>query len=319
MTDPSVVFLGNAPWSAVTLAAMAEEPEGAIVPSLVMTRVPRPAGRGSLLTPTAVAEEARRRDLPLLEVETVRSGPGLDALMTRRPDAVVVVAYGEILPPEVLGLAGLGFVNLHFSLLPRWRGPSPVQWAILAGDATTGITTMVMDAGIDTGPILEQLEVAVGERDDAGSMGDRLARLGGHTLRSSIRGWAEGSIRPRPQSSEGVSIAPKLGRDDRRVDWSIDARAIDRLVRSVAPEPGAWTTFRGTHLRVVRGESLDDRPDPRLGPGSIVGIDPAGTGVIVAAGRGAYLLSQVAPAGRRRMGAAAWARGARFLQGEALT
>jgi methionyl-tRNA formyltransferase len=314
MTDPSVVFLGNAPWSALALATMVGDAEDGIVPELVVTRVPRPAGRGSRLTPTAVAEEARRRGLPLLEVETVRSGPGFDALTGRRPDVVVVVAYGEILPSAVLGLAGLGFVNLHFSLLPRWRGPSPVQRAILAGDATTGITTFVLDEGVDTGSVLERVETVVEEHEDAGALGERLARLGGETLRSSIRGWAGGSIRPRPQPVGGVTSAPKLSGEDRRIDWSMDAESIGRLVRAVAPEPGAWTVFRGAHLKVLRGEVRAEPTD--VPAGAVADVDPAG--VVVGTGRGMYVIARVAPSGRRWMDATAWARGARFRPGEAL-
>ena len=186
-----VVFLGNDPWSVPPLEALAASPHR---PELVITRAPKPAGRGSKLTPTAVAEAARRLDLPLAETETVRRGPGFDALAAASPDVLIVVAYGEILPDAVLELPDIAPVNLHFSLLPELRGASPVQQALLLGLPRTGVTTMVMDAGLDTGPVLLQRDEPVLDTDDAGSLGERLAAIGGDLLVETLDGLARGSL-----------------------------------------------------------------------------------------------------------------------------
>ena len=171
-----IAFLGNDTWSVPSLRALAAADDVDV--ELVLTNPPRPAGRGSQLTPTAVADAAGALDLPLLEVDRVRDGEGFDALDAMEPDAIVVVAYGEILTPDVLDIPRLGAVNVHFSILPRWRGAAPVARAILEGDEVTGVTVMLMDEGLDTGPVLLTAETPIGEDEDEGSLGARLAELG---------------------------------------------------------------------------------------------------------------------------------------------
>jgi methionyl-tRNA formyltransferase len=302
-----VAFLGNDPWSVPPLEALAASPHRPVV---VVTRVPRPAGRGSRLTPTAVADAARRLGLPLAEVETVKAGPGLERLGEARPDVLVVVAYGEILPRDVLGLPRLAPVNLHFSLLPELRGASPVQGALLQGLDRTGVTTIVMDEGLDTGPVLLAREERVHPDDDAGSLGSRLADVGGRLLLETLDGLARGDLVPRPQEGE-PTFSPKLRPEDRRLDWSGPAAAVVRRVRALAPEPGAATEFRGTPVKVLRAEAAPGAPGE---PGAVVAVD--GRGIEVAAGEGGVRLLEVAPAGRRRMSAAAFARGSRPEPGE---
>jgi methionyl-tRNA formyltransferase len=309
-----VVFLGNDPWSALSLAGLMGPADDLVRPTLVITRVPRPAGRGAKLRPTAVADVARRLGLPLIEVETVREGIGFEAMANADADVIAVVAYGEILPRNVLSLPRLGCVNLHFSLLPRWRGASPVQHAILEGDAETGVTTMLMDEGLDTGPILEQMREPVAPSDDAGSLGAKLATMGGAVLASTILALDSGEVRPEPQPREGTTHAPKLTRQDRVLDWTQDAAAIGRRVRALAPAPGATTSFRGEVLKVARGE-----PVPGIGePAVILPTEPAIPAVDVGTRDGIYRLLEVAPSGRKRMPAVEWARGARFEPGERL-
>jgi methionyl-tRNA formyltransferase len=291
--------------------------------ALVVTNPPRPAGRGSELTPTRVAEEARARDLPLLEVDGVRSGEGFEALRAAEADASVVVAYGQILSADVLDLPRLGSLNVHFSLLPRWRGAAPVQRAILEGDQRTGVTVMLMDAGMDTGPILATTEVAIGEDEDAGTLGARLAELGAPLLVETLRALASGAIEPVPQEAALATLAPKLRAEDRTIDWSEPADAIVRRIRAFAPEPGATTTFRGQTLKLLRAvvqPVLYSLPGPPPGlpqPGTL--ILEEGTGIPGADAGGAVVrLLEVAPAGRKRMSGAEWARGARFRPGERL-
>ncbi|MFL5799083.1 MAG: methionyl-tRNA formyltransferase [Actinomycetota bacterium] len=305
------MFLGNDPWSVPPLDAVAASRHR---PALVATRVPRPAGRGSRLTPTAVAEAARRLSLPLREVETVKSGEGLDALAAAAPDVLVVVAYGEILPAAVLGLPRIAPVNLHFSLLPELRGASPVQHALLRGLDRTGVTTIVMDEGLDTGPVLVRREEDVRPEDDAGSLGERLARVGGEALVATLDGLADGTLAPTPQQGE-PTFASKLKPEDRWLRWTEPAADVVRRVRALSPDPAASTRFRGDVLKVFRA-AVDEAGGPAPDPGAVLGVD--GDALVVGAGKGAVRLEEVAPAGRRRMTGADFARGHRPHPGERL-
>ena len=303
-----VTFLGNDPWSVASLEAVAASPHD---PALVVTREPRPAGRGGRLRPTAVAGAARRLDLPLREVVTVKRGEGFEALAGSSPDVLVVVAYGEILPAAVLEIPRLAPVNVHFSLLPVLRGADPVRRAILEGLASTGVTIMRMDEGMDTGPILRQAEEPIRPDDDAGSLGERLAALGGRTLVETLNLLETGRAEERAQDHEAATLAPKIPREEEWVDWSDDARAIVRRIRALGPDPGARTRFRGRVLKVFRARAVDGS-----GPaGTILG---AGEGLAVAAGAGAVELEEVLPEGKRRMRGAEFVRGYRPEPGEAL-
>jgi methionyl-tRNA formyltransferase len=314
-----VAFLGNDPWSVAPLRALVAADDLHV--DLVVTNPPRPAGRGSQLTPTAVADAARGTGLDVLEVPGVRSGDGFDALDRLEPDALVVVAYGQILSPDVLDIPRLGAVNVHFSLLPRWRGAAPVPHAILAGDEVTGVTVMLMDEGMDTGPILATEETRIGPDEDAGSLGQRLSELGGPLLVATLRGLEDGSIEPRSQDHAAATSAPKLKPEDRTIDWTQRSEAIVRKVRALAPDPAATTTFRQLALKVIRtadrgahGHQLT-APDDDTGS---VQITPDGGVIVHAAFHSIVELLEVAPAGRKRMTAAEWARGARIRSGERL-
>jgi methionyl-tRNA formyltransferase len=306
-----VAFLGNDGWSVPALQALVGAPDVDL--DLVVTNPPRPAGRGSRFTPTAVADAAGAMDLPLLEVERVRDGEGFDALDALEPDAFVVVAYGEILTPDVLDIPRLGAVNVHFSLLPRWRGAAPVQRTILGGDEVSGATVMLMDEGMDTGPILARAETAVGPDEDAGTLGARLADLGAALLVDALRGLESGSVEPRSQSHTDATYAPKVLPDERTIDWTQPADAVVRRVRAFAPEPGAVTSFRQGRLKVLRAERVPVQSRAVLVapvPGRL-GADQDGTPLVDASWDLVRLL-EVAPAGRKRMSGAEWARGARF-------
>jgi methionyl-tRNA formyltransferase len=243
MTPVRIAFLGNDPWSVPPLEALATYE--AVEVALVVTNPPRPAGRGSRLRPTAVAEAARAAGLPLLQVAGIRSGEGFDALTALQPDVIVVVAYGELLTSDVLDLPRLGCVNLHFSLLPRWRGAAPVQRAILEGDAVTGVTVMLMDEGLDTGPILAVREEPIHMEDDAGRLGDRLARIGGALLVETLPRLAAGGIEPTAQDHVAAVYAAKILPEERELDWTGSVFELERRIRARAPEPGASPTVRG--------------------------------------------------------------------------
>jgi methionyl-tRNA formyltransferase len=312
-----VAFLGNDAWSVAPLRALADAPDLEV--ALVVANPPRPAGRGSQLTSTAVANAARTLDLRLLEVDRIRNGEGFDALESLEPDAIVVVAYGEILTPDVLDIPRLGAVNVHFSLLPRWRGAAPVQRAILEGDQVTGVTVMLMDEGMDTGPILATVETVIDPEEDAGSLGARLAELGSPLLVETLRGLAGDTIEPRSQDHTAATNAPKLLPEERTIDWDQPAASIVRRVRAFAPDPGAVTTFRQGRLKVLKA-----RAHP-WSAGGVLADAPASGAVLggdgnprVQAWPGLVELVEVAPAGRKWMSGAEWGRGARIQPGERL-
>jgi methionyl-tRNA formyltransferase len=305
-----VAFLGNDRWSVPTLQALAAASDVEVV--LVVTNPPRPAGRGSRLRPTDVAEAAGELGLQVLEVDGVREGAGPDAIEAAEPEALVVVAYGGLLPAEVLDVPPLGTVNLHFSLLPRWRGAAPVQRAIIEGDDVTGVSVMLLDEGLDTGPVLDRVEVPIASDEDAGTLGGRLAELGAPVVVEALRSLADGSADPRPQGHAGATYAAKVSPEERELDWSHPAGAIVRRVRALAPSPGATTLFRRGPMKVLRAEvrrygyTLEALPSVAR-----VRIDRDGVPT-VATSDGEVALLEVAPAGRARMSGADWARGARF-------
>lgn len=302
-----VAFLGNDARSVPSLEALARSPHEVV---LVVTRDPRPAGRGGRPRSTPVAEAVRRLGLPLLEVPTVKRGPGLGALRRAAPDGLVVVAYGEILPAEVLGLARMPPVNVHFSLLPALRGADPVRRAIIQGHEVTGVTTMRMDQGMDTGPILLQAEEPIGPEDDASSLGARLAGLGADLLVETLDRLERGDLRERPQDDARATTAPKLRPEEEWIDWTEEADHVHRRIRALGPEPGARTRLRGRVLKVLRAREADAVGEP----GTVAELSK--DRLVVAAGRGALSLETVVPEGRRRMTGAEFARGQRLELGE---
>jgi len=312
-----VAFLGNARWSVTPLECLAASRHAVV---LVATRTPRPSGRGGTLTPTLVADAARRLDLPLRELATVRDDVGLEALRDVEPDVLAVVAYGEILPAEVLAVPRLLPVNVHFSLLPKLRGAAPVQRAIIEGVPVTGVTTMHMDEGLDTGPILLQTATEPSSDEDAGALGDRLARLGGALLVETLDRLAERTLTERPQDDAVATYAPKIARGDETVDWTRSSAEIARQVRALSPTPAASTTFRGRRLKVLRVSATDSvATDPPAPPGSLV----AALGRLVVATGGEpgdvrLRIDVLQPEGKRPMEAKEFLNGYRPQSGERL-
>ncbi len=279
----------------------------------VVTRPDAPAGRGRRLTASPVALRAERDGLEVLKPPTPRDPGFLDRLRELGPDSIPVVAYGALVPPAALGIPRHGWVNLHFSLLPAWRGAAPVQHAILHGDDLTGATTFLLEEGLDTGPVFGTLTEPVGPRDTSGDLLDRLARAGAGLLVATLDGIESGEVVGVPQPADGVSGAPKLGTEDARVDWTSPAQHIDRLVRACTPAPGAWTVLGEERLGLG---PVSPAGDADLTPGE-VRVDKAR--VLVGAGDGrAVELGEVRPAGKRPMPAADWARGMRDLDGARL-
>ena len=271
------------------------------------------------MEPTPVAEAARRLGLTLQEMETVKEGSGFHALAEFAPDVLAVVAYGEILPKTVLDLPAVAPVNVHFSLLPELRGAAPVQRAILDGLGVTGVTTIEMDEGMDTGPVLLQAQEPIEPTDNAETLGARLAALGGALLVETLDGLEAGTLEGRPQDGEGATYALKLRPADRLIDWSQPSQVIVRQVRALAPEPGAATSFRGKALKVLSARRIQV-PVPTDGdhatePGRVARHEE---GLGVWSGDGLVILDEVQPEGRRRMGGADFVRGYRPQDGESL-
>lgn len=297
-----VAFLGNDAWSVPSLRALAGSPHEI---AIVITAAPKPAGRGNELRPTSVAEAALLLDLPLAEVETVKTGAGFKDLAAAMPDVIAVVAYGEILPATVLHVPTIAPVNLHFSLLPRLRGATPVQTALLLGHDITGVSTIVMDRGLDTGPVILQREEPIGPADDAGALGARLAAIGADVLVESIDMLGAGPVAPRPQDHSLATFAPKFALHERVLDWSNPAGLLVNLVRALSPEPAATTTFRDESVKVFRAEAVDAEGEP----GRIV--DVSKDGIVVATADGGFRPLELSPAGRKRMTGADFVNGFR--------
>jgi methionyl-tRNA formyltransferase len=279
----------------------------------VLTRPDAPSGRGRRTSRSPVAERADAAGVPVLQPRSPREPEFLDTLRELAVDCAPVVAYGALVPPAALELPRHGWVNLHFSLLPAWRGAAPVQHAIMAGDEVTGAATFQLEAGLDTGPVFGVVTEPIGPRDTAGDLLGRLAVSGARLLVATLDGIADRSLRAEPQPAEGISLAPRIDTADARVVWELPSHVVDRRVRGVTPAPGAWTTFRGERLRLG---PVQPEPAPAgLAPGEL-SVDKHG--VVVGTGAGAVRLGRVQPAGKKMISAADWARGARLGAGERL-
>ncbi|WP_164412706.1 methionyl-tRNA formyltransferase [Streptomyces salinarius] len=279
----------------------------------VVTRPDAPAGRGRRLVASPVAERAEEAGIEVLKPAKPRDPGFLDRLREIAPDCCPVVAYGALLPRVALDVPAQGWVNLHFSLLPAWRGAAPVQHALMAGDEITGASTFLIEEGLDSGPVYGTVTETVRPTDTSGDLLTRLAFAGAGLLAATMDGIEDGSLKAVPQPSEGVTLAPKITVEDARVDWTAPALRVDRVVRGCTPAPGAWTTFRGERLKLVQAVPLPDRSD--LAPGQLAA---AKNNVYVGTGSHAVELLWVQAQGKKPMRAADWARGARITEGELL-
>ncbi len=306
-----LVFAGTPEAAVPSLAALLDSPRHDVV--AVLTRPDAPAGRGRKLGVSPVKQLALEAELEVLQPQRPRDPEFLDRLAEIAPDCCPVVAYGALLPRAALDIPRHGWVNLHFSLLPAWRGAAPVQHALLAGDDLTGATTFLIEEGMDTGPYYGMVTEPIAPEDTAGDLLTRLSDSGARLLVATLDGIEDGSIEARPQPAEGVSMAPKLGVDDVRIRWSEPAVVVDRLTRAAAPAPGAWTTFRDRRVKVGPVRSTDVWG---LAPGEVT---QRGGQVLVGTATTAVELRQVQPEGKPQMAADAWARGLRLAAGDALT
>jgi len=292
-----VVFAGTPPFAVRALAAL--DDAGHEV-ALVLTRPDRPAGRGLKVAPSAVGRWAQQRGFQIFKPQSLKDAEALATIRDARPEVMVVAAYGLILPPAALSIPANGCLNIHASLLPRWRGAAPIQRALLAGDRETGISIMCMDAGLDTGPVLFEKPIPVGDRETAASLTESLAALGAEAIVEALGRLP--TLAPCPQDDKTATQAPKITKLEARIDWSRSSVAIDRQIRAFDPVPGAETTFHGEALKIWQAE-----PTQGVGPPGRVLEAPGG--LVVACGEGAVRLLIVQRPGGKRLGAAEFLRG----------
>ncbi|MGV9305234.1 methionyl-tRNA formyltransferase [Nonomuraea sp. NPDC003727] len=306
-----LVFAGTPETALPSLRALIDSPRHEVV--AVVTRPDAPTGRGRALHPSPVAELAAAEGIEVLRPAKAGDPEFLDQLRELAPDCCPVVAYGALLPQAALDIPRHGWINLHFSLLPAWRGAAPVQHAVLHGDEITGAATFQIVKELDAGPVYGVVTEEVKATDTSGELLARLAVSGAGLLAATLDGVEDGTLEARPQPLDGVSIAPKISVDDARIDWNASAMRVDRLVRACTPNPGAWTTFRDQRVKIgpVRPAASADR----LAPGELV---VGKNTVLVGTGTHPVELGEVQPQGKRLMTAGEWARGVRATAADRL-
>jgi methionyl-tRNA formyltransferase len=309
-----LVFAGTPAPALPSLAALLDSPRHEVV--AVLSRPDAPTGRGRRMAPSPIAALAQERGVPVLRPPSPNTADFVAMLAALEPDCCPVVAYGSLLRPAVLEVPRCGWVNLHFSVLPAWRGAAPVQASIRHGDEVGGATTFLLDEGMDTGPVYGVVTETIGPRDTSGALLERLAHSGARLLVATLDGIEDGALGPVPQPAEGASLASKVTVSDAEIDWNRPAMAVDRLVRSVTPEPGAWSTLGEERIGLGPVEPVEFCAEtPGLAPGE---LRVEKRRVLVGAGGGAVVLGEVRAPGKRPMPAPDWARGARLEPGARL-
>ena len=309
-----IVFFGTPDFAVPTLERLLESRHEVV---LVVSKPDKPVGRRRVLTIPPVVELARSRGIDYMQPKNLKGPEIVGRLSDSGADAAVVVAYGKMIPEKIIEVPRRGFINLHPSLLPRHRGPSPIQWALVCGDRSTGVTTMQIDAGMDTGPILLQRRVDIESGETAELLGPRLAEIGAHLIVQTLDGLEDGTVRPRPQPPDGVNVTPMLRREFAKVDWSMPARQLVNRLRGFTPWPGLYTTFRGGRLKIHGLEEVRPAPKGEEKPGTV--LDAVADGIVVRCGRGtAARITEVQREGRQQMPVDAFLIGERVSRGEVL-
>lgn len=311
-----IVFAGTPDFARAALLALHQAGHDIVA---VLTQPDRPSGRGRVLVPSPVKELAQKLGLQIMQPESLRIGkPGAEEahakLRLLAPELMVVAAYGLILPAEVLGIPRYGCINIHASLLPRWRGAAPIQRALAAGDTETGIALMQMEEGLDTGPVWHQEKTTISLDDNFESLHDRLQDMGACALVALLKNFPVAGAKPLPQTPEGVTYAHKITRQDTAIDWSQSARQVRDQIRAFDPSPGAATQLQGEQVKLfsASGTALDSVPDTV--PGQIVGVSPLG--LRVACGNGVVQLGAIQRPGAKRVSIKDFLNGRRLSEGE---
>lgn len=311
-----VVFLGTPAFAVPSLAALAARE----TVTLAVTNPDRPSGRGRTISAPPVKEVARRLGIPVFQPGKARAPESVARLRAEAPDLIVVVAYGQILPPSILEIPRHFCVNVHASLLPKYRGAAPIHWAVARGETATGVTIMKMDAGMDTGPMLLAREIPIAEEDTAHTLLPRLAALGAEALAEALDRLREGTLSETPQDDSNATYAPMLKKEHGRIDWARPAREVRNLVRGMTPWPTAFTSHEGGTLKVLSAGAAEEpgsgRPDAAV-PGEVLSVGREG--IAVACGRGVLRITTVQPEGGRAMAAWDYAQGRRLRKGDRLS
>jgi methionyl-tRNA formyltransferase len=302
LTNPRIVFAGTPEFACPALSALILHHR----PLAVLTQPDRPAGRGRKLVASPVKRLAAEADIEVLQPHSLKQADAHQALLSLEPDLLVTAAYGLLLPRQILDLPSLGCWNLHASLLPRWRGASPVQQAILAGDSDTGITLMKMDAGLDTGDMLMRAETTIEPRETAGDLHDRLAEMSAELLIEALDRLAAGTLpQPTPQDDALATSAPLIRKADALIDWRLDAGTLERRVRAYNPWPVAHGEIEGTPVRIFRARAIDASASG-VSPGALVTGTDYPEGIRIMCGQGMLEILEIQAPGRKRVSAAQW-------------
>ncbi len=307
-----IVFCGTPEFAVPSLRRLAERPEFSV--DAVITQPDRPRGRGQHVSSSPVKEAALEIGLHVYQPETIKSESAQEFLKRVAPDAVVIIAYGQIIPARLLTIPRLGWLNLHASLLPRYRGAAPIHWVIANGETTTGLTTMQIDAGMDTGPTLLRREVAIGPDETAPELAARMSALGADLIAESLLRFDRGDISPAPQDEKSATYAPILKKEDGRIDWARPAQQIYNRMRGFAPWPGSYTAFRGQTCHLWGRPETSGMAGANIPPGE---ISPSTKEIYVVCGEGTCLrLESIQIEGRKKISAHQFANGARLTHGE---
>ncbi len=310
-----LIFMGSGSFAVPSLKTLLDSANHEV--AALITQPDKPAGRGHRIRLPATKEVAIEHDLDVHQPVKVRQPEGIELVRKLEPECIVVVAYGQIIPKAILDIAPRGIINVHASLLPRYRGAAPIQWAIARGETETGVSTMLIDEGLDTGPVLLQERTSILPDETSAQLEPRLASLGASLLARTLDGWASDTLQPTPQDDTQATLAPRIKKKDGVIDWSSGAAMISDRIRAFDPWPVAQTTLSGQPLKIWRARPVDEEGSPGQTapspPGSIIAVGPEG--FQVACGESALVIKEVQPAGKGRMLAADFARGKRLDPG----
>lgn len=303
-----IVFMGTPEFAVPSLRALIEIGENVIA---IVTQPDKPRGRGKKLTPPPVREAALKHNIPVFQPEKIKDEPFITAIRNFSPDVIAVVAYGKILPKAILDIPPKGCINVHASLLPKYRGAAPINWAIINGEKETGITTMLLDEGMDTGDMLLTEKVEIRDDDTASSLHDRLKYIGADLLIKTIKGIKSETIRPIPQGDSQATYAPMLKKEDGRIDWTMKAEEIKNLIRGLNPWPGAYTRWDGKQIKIFKAEVEAGGKEE---PGTVINISTEG--IFVATNKGILLIKELQPENKNKMTAYEFVKGYRIVKGQ---